>query len=178
MANRSVKLMIASAAAGAVTGTFGAGGGLVLIPLLCFFRCVDEENLFPTSVCIILSVSLVTLAITACKNGIPWSEAYPYLIGSVIGGIVSGLIGKRIPALWLHKSLGIMILYGGIRFLCRYYLQILLWIPVVIFMQSTSAYLMVFADVMGFLYYMSKSGNRKRRKFLQMAFLFFSFAQI
>lgn len=115
----TVKLMIASAAAGAVTGTFGAGGGLVLIPLLCCFHCVEEKDLFPTSVCIILSVGIVTLAMSAYKAGIPWSEAFPYLIGSVIGGIISGLIGKRIPVLWLHKALGIMILYGGIRFLCR-----------------------------------------------------------
>lgn len=53
----------------------------------------------------------------------------------------------------------------------KYYLQIILWIPVVISMQSTSAYLMIFAEVMGFFYFLSKSGNRQRSKFWQMLLL-------
>jgi len=44
-------------------------------------------------------------------------QALPYLIGSLIGGVGAGLWGKRIPVLWLHRILGVLILWGGIRYL-------------------------------------------------------------
>ena len=42
----------------------------------------------------------------------------PYLIGSCIGGVATGLFGDRIPTVWLHRILGAFILWGGIRYLC------------------------------------------------------------
>ena len=40
-----------------------------------------------------------------------------WLIGSTIGGILAGQFGKHIPVKWLHRGLGILILWGGIRYL-------------------------------------------------------------
>ena len=42
-----------------------------------------------------------------------------YLAGSAAGGLLAGIFGKKIPVLWLHRILGIFILWGGIRNLCR-----------------------------------------------------------
>ena len=42
-----------------------------------------------------------------------------YLAGSAAGGFLAGIFGKKIPVLWLHRILGIFILWGGIRNLCR-----------------------------------------------------------
>ena len=42
----------------------------------------------------------------------------PYLIGSAFGGVAAGLWGRKIPTLWLHRFLGAMILWGGVRYLC------------------------------------------------------------
>lgn len=104
--------------AGAVNGLFGAGGGMLLVPLLTRLTDLSEEEIFPASVSIILPVCLVSLAASAGTAGIPWREAAPYLIGSTAGGIAAGLWGGRIPTLWLHRALGVMILWGGIRNLC------------------------------------------------------------
>lgn len=105
-------------AAGAVTGLFGAGGGMVLVPLLQLMTDLNEDEVFPSSVCVILPICIVTLIFSQLQNGLPWGDALPYLIGSAVGGIGAGIFGKRIPILWLHRILGILILWGGFRYLC------------------------------------------------------------
>lgn len=107
----------AGVGAGAVAGLFGAGGGLVLIPLLTALTDIREEEVFPTSVSIILPICLVTLLSTAAAGVLAWEAALPYLLGSAVGGFLAGKYGRKIPGLWLHRGLGILILWGGIRYL-------------------------------------------------------------
>ena len=91
---------------------------MVLVPLLGLLTDISEEEIFPTSISIVLPICLVSLCVTAYSGSIPWSTALPYLIGSAVGGILAGYFGGKIPTVWLHKALGIMILWGGIRYLC------------------------------------------------------------
>ena len=110
-------LILAGGCAGAVAGIFGAGGGLVLVPLLTLLTSLSQEEIFPASLCVILPVCVVTLAVTAFMDGIYWKEALPYLPGSALGGILAGKLGHKIPVKWLHRGLGILILWGGWRYL-------------------------------------------------------------
>ncbi len=105
-------------AAGAVNGLFGAGGGMVLVPMLTGSRSLEEQEVFPASVAIIFPLCIVSLGITALREPIPWSQALPYLLGSIPGGLMAGLLGKKIPVKWLHRALGVLILWGGVRYLC------------------------------------------------------------
>lgn len=106
---------LAGAAAGAVNGLFGAGGGLVLVPLLTLLTDLREAEVFAASVSVILPICVVSL----CFSGAPdFAAAAPYLIGSVIGGVLAGFFGQKIPVLWLHRILGVLILWGGVRYLC------------------------------------------------------------
>lgn len=111
-------LALAGLGAGTVAGLFSAGGGMVLVPLLCMLTPLDDSEIFPASLSIILPICLVSLAVTAITGSIAWREAIPYLIGSAIGGVLAGIWGKKIPVSWLHRGLGILILWGGIRYLC------------------------------------------------------------
>ena len=111
-------IVAAGIAAGAVNGLFGAGGGMILVPLLVVLTDLKESEIFPASISIILPLCLVSLTATALDTGIPWKEALPYLPGSALGGLAAGLLGHKIPVRWLHIILGTLILWGGIRYLC------------------------------------------------------------
>lgn len=111
-------MILAGLGAGAVNGLFGAGGGMVLVPLLTKLTDLEEQEVFPASISIILPVCIVSLSVSAFHAPLPFAQALPYLTGSAIGGIFAGLFGKRIPTLWLHRILGALILWGGIRYLC------------------------------------------------------------
>ncbi len=117
MKRSSIGMLLAGACAGAVAGLFGAGGGMVLVPLLSLFGSLEEEEVFPASVAVILPICIVSLAVTAWTGGLPWKQALPYLLGSAGGGVLAGVWGKKIPVTWLHRGLGILILWGGWRYL-------------------------------------------------------------
>ena len=111
-------MALSGLAAGAVAGLFGAGGGMVLVPLLTLLTPLEESEVFPSSITIILPICLVTLAVSAAVGTVPWQDALPYLFGSAAGGWAAGMWGRKIPVKWLHRGLGILILWGGYRYLC------------------------------------------------------------
>ena len=118
LTKRCFLMMIAGFCAGAVNGLFGAGGGMVLIPLLGMLVKIKNDRVFPVSVCIILPICLISLSFAIYNAGFNFSLIFPYLAGGAIGGALAGMIGKHIPVAWLHRILGIMILWGGFRYLC------------------------------------------------------------
>lgn len=111
-------LILAGSLAGAVNGLFGAGGGMVLVPLLTLLTPLEDRDIFPASVSIILPICLVSLTCTALTGEIAWYQALPWLAGSAAGGVLAGLWGRKIPVKWLHRGLGLLILWGGFRYLC------------------------------------------------------------
>lgn len=111
-------VIAAGGVAGIVNGLFGAGGGMVLVPLLTTLTDITDEEVFPSSVSIILPVCLISLGFTIAGGNWNPDGILPYLIGSAAGGVAAGFLGKKIPTTWLHKALGLLILWGGVRYLC------------------------------------------------------------
>ena len=91
---------------------------MVLVPLLGRLTQLEEEQIFPASVAVILPVSITCLTVTDVTGSVAWSDALPWLPGSALGGLLAGFFGRKIPVNWLHRVLGIFILWGGIRYLC------------------------------------------------------------
>ena len=111
-------LLMSGIGAGIVNGLFGAGGGMVLVPLLTLLTDIKEEEVFPTSVSIILPICVVSLLFSRDGASTDFLRLVPYLAGSAAGGILCGILGRRIPTKWLHRLLGVLILWGGVRYLC------------------------------------------------------------
>ena len=118
MKNQAIGLAIAGTVAGAATGLFGGGGGMLLVPLLSILAKLDEQEIFPASVSIILPICITSLLLALGQYEIPVKEILIYLPGSAIGGVLAGRYGRNIPTLWLHRLLGVFVLWGGIRYLC------------------------------------------------------------
>ena len=118
MKHQNWGMILAGIGAGAVNGLFGAGGGMVLIPLLGMLTSLEDRQMFSGSVAIILPMCIVSLIATGLTGAIAWKEALPYLPGSAIGGYLAFRYGAKIPVKWLHRGLGILIIWGGLRYLC------------------------------------------------------------
>ena len=110
--------ILAGSIAGTVNGLLGAGGGMLLVPLLTLFTDLSDDQVFPTSVSIILPICLVSLSVSPGLGNLPFTEAWPYLVAAIPGGILASILDKKIPVKWLHRALGILILWGGVRYLC------------------------------------------------------------
>lgn len=103
--------------AGVINGLFGAGGGMLLLPLLEKTTDLKEKEQFACAVCIILPLSLISAGVYLLRGGSFAMESVPYLVGGALGGVIAGLALKKVSAIWLHRLLGIFILWGGIRLL-------------------------------------------------------------
>ena len=108
---------LSGVAAGAINGLFGAGGGMVLVPLLIRAGKLEDKKAFATAICIILPLCIVSIITYAIRGTISVSSARPYLIGGLLGGILAGLLFQKVSAKLLHRLFGILILWGGFRLL-------------------------------------------------------------
>ena len=109
---------VAGGAAGLVNGFFGGGGGMILVPLLSGKCGLDRQKAFATSVAIIAPLCALSAAIYWYRGALDFGAALPYLLGSGLGGVAAGIWGRKIPTKWLHRILGVLILWGGVRYLC------------------------------------------------------------
>lgn len=113
---KTFSLSMAAICAGTVTGILGAGGGMILAPLLSLMSD-ERHNAFSISLLLMLPICAVSLALRLHAAPIPWPQAFIYLIGSGLGGLGAGLLGSHIPQKWLHRIFGMLVLWGGIRYL-------------------------------------------------------------
>ena len=104
---------------GLISGFFGGGGGMVLIPLLTALCKLDEKKAFASSICIILPISVVSIIVYAINGILVTEQLMPFLIGGIVGGVISGLTFKRLSAGLLQKTLGGIILWGSMRLLLK-----------------------------------------------------------
>ena len=113
--NTNVKCIVAGTIAGACNGLLGAGGGLLLVPLLIHWIGMEEKRAFATSLAIMLPLSATSYILYCLQSESVWSIALPYLLGGIIGGALSSKLFARMSPLWLHRLFGALILYGGIK---------------------------------------------------------------
>lgn len=109
------KAAVSGAAAGLANGLFGAGGGMILVPLLSGWNKAEDKSCFTTALAVILPMTVVSLVIYGVHDQLPLSDAWPYLLGGFFGGIGGGLLIQRIGVRWLHLAMGLLILWGGVR---------------------------------------------------------------
>jgi uncharacterized membrane protein YfcA len=110
-----LKYALSGAAAGALNGVLGAGGGVALVPLLSYVIKLEPRKAFATSVFIILPISCVTAAVYFASGRVDFALAAPYLVGGFVGGIVAGKFFKKLPVVWLRRIFGAVLIVGGLR---------------------------------------------------------------
>lgn len=117
MSGKKVFPILAAAAAGAVNGLFGGGGGMVLLPLLERENSLRGHTLFANSLAVMLPLSVVSLAVSAFSAPLPIREALPFLLGGAVGAALGGRVFQKIPTRWLRLLFAAFLCYAGARYL-------------------------------------------------------------
>ena len=112
-----IRYGISGAAAGLVNGLFGAGGGMVLVPMLIRFGKLEDKKAFSSAISVILPMCLITIAVYWTQQIFPIREALPYLLGGLAGGLAGGILFRKVTPQFLHRLFGLIILWGGFRLL-------------------------------------------------------------
>lgn len=87
--------LVVGLAGGALSGFFGVGGGIVLVPLLIFLLKADQHGAHATSLAAIFFIALAAFA------GYSTSDSVDFRTGVLLG--VGGLVGSVLGANLMHK---------------------------------------------------------------------------
>lgn len=90
-------LVVLGLIGGVFSGTFGAGGGIILVPLLVSFAGLDQRRASATSLLAILPGSL-TGAVTYLAHGqVDLRAAGIIAVGAIAGSLLGAWLLKRLP---------------------------------------------------------------------------------
>lgn len=109
------KYMVSGALAGALNGFFGAGGGMLLVPLFTSWVGMETAQAFPAALFVLLPATLVSLGVYLFTGRLEAAGLLPYLLGGAAGGVLCGLIYDKLPQRLLRILFGALLIFGGIR---------------------------------------------------------------
>ena len=104
--------------AGVLNGLLGAGGGMLVVPILKKYGLTQHET-HATSVCIILPICLVSTMMYLLRGQVTISDALPYLPFSVLGAIIGSFILPKLKKNFLRKLFGGFMLWAAVQLLVK-----------------------------------------------------------
>ncbi len=103
---------------GIANSVFGAGGGIIAVPLLQKSG-LSKKEAHANAVAVILPVSILSAVLYLIKGRVELGDASPYILTGVAGAILGTVILKKISTAALKKIFGIFIIYAGARLLLK-----------------------------------------------------------
>ena len=103
---------------GTVNGLFGAGGGMLAVPVLKKMG-LDGASAHANAVAVILPVSLVSAGLYLAKDYVNLSDAFIFVPTGLLGAVIGTYILKKISPVWLKRVFGGFMIYAGVRLLVR-----------------------------------------------------------
>lgn len=103
---------------GAVNGLFGAGGGIIAVPIL-EKAGLSKKQSHANAVAVILPVSIFSGILYLLEGKVRFSDASPYILWGLIGSVLGTLLLKKISPVWLKRIFGVFVIYAGVRMLLR-----------------------------------------------------------
>lgn len=104
--------------AGILNGLLGAGGGMVIVPML------ERSGLEParshaTSIAVIVPLCMLSAAFYLQGGNLSFTDALPYIPAGLIGAYVGAKLLPHIPGRILRRIFGAFMLYAAYRLLVR-----------------------------------------------------------
>lgn len=103
--------------AGAFSGVFGVGGGILLVPIQVLALHIDQKRAQATSL-VMVAMGAVAAGITYALGGeVAWIPAIVILVGGIAGSLLGSAVVKRSPSRLLQGAFGVLIIIAAVRLL-------------------------------------------------------------
>lgn len=103
---------------GTVNGTFGAGGGMLTVPLLKKLG-LEQKQAHKNAVAVILPITIFSAVLYMVKGYVTIKQALPFIPTGIFGAFLGAWFIKKISPEFLKKIFGGFMIYAGIRLLFR-----------------------------------------------------------
>ena len=106
-------------AAGLLSGLFGVGGGILIVPGLALLLGMDQHRAHGTSLAAILPIALSGVAGYAMEGAVDWPAAGLLSIGAVAGAVIGTGLLPRIPRRALRRGFAGFLVLSAAALLVR-----------------------------------------------------------
>ncbi len=113
---KKLRFLCTGAAAGFLNGLFGAGGGMVAVPML-EKDGLPAQKAHATSLAVIAPLSLLSGACYLWQGRMTLGDAWGFLLPGLAGAALGGWLLPRLRGVWLHRAFGVLILIAAGRLL-------------------------------------------------------------
>lgn len=115
MGSTEVKWLVIGLVAGATSGLFGVGGGIVLVPALTMFAAMDHRQAAATSLMALGPLAFLGMLGYALRGQVDLWLSVPMMIGSLIGGWLGVGLANRLSTRVLRWIFTGVVLVAAIR---------------------------------------------------------------
>lgn len=110
-ARRILALVLVGVIGGVLSGAFGVGGGIVMVPLLIWLTGMDQRRAAATSLVAIVPTAIAGAATYAANGEVDLVAALLITVGGVVGSYLGTRLLKSLPLGWLRwLFVGLMVL--------------------------------------------------------------------
>ena len=101
--------------AGVISGLFGVGGGVVMVPGLVLLLGLGPHKAHATSVAAIVVAAAAAMTPFAVAGDIDWAAAPVLLAGGAAGAVMGARLLGKVSAAWLNRGFVVLLLITAAR---------------------------------------------------------------
>ena len=101
--------------AGILSGLFGVGGGILIVPGLVLLMRMDQRRAHGTSLAAIVPIALAGVAGYALADAVDWTAGALLIVGAAAGAVVGTTALRVIPENWLRALFAVFLVLAAAR---------------------------------------------------------------
>jgi uncharacterized protein len=109
------RIIVIAVTGGALSGFFGVGGGIVLVPLILYFLGTNRRVAHATSLGAIIPLSMAGVIGFALSGRVDWVMGLTIGLGGLVGGSVGAYYMNRLSPRTLRLVFAVLLIVAGVR---------------------------------------------------------------
>ena len=115
--SRVLRVVLVGLVAGFLSGLFGVGGGILIVPSLVLLLGFSQRLAHGTSLAAVLPIAIASLTTYAFEDKVDWKVGALLAVGAVVGAVVGTHILHRLPHDTLAIAFAVLLVATAVRLL-------------------------------------------------------------
>ena len=115
---KHIKSAVLGIGVGLVNGVFGAGGGMIAVPVLKK-QGLDQKLAHANAVAVILPITIISAVLYLVKGNVTLIDSWAFIPTGLIGSVIATLALQKFSNKVLQKTFAAFMIYAGVRLLMR-----------------------------------------------------------
>ena len=112
--NKVLQLILIGIGAGLINGMFGAGAGLLLVPMIKFVARIEDKKTHATTLACVLFMCLASSVVFFINKEYDFITIIPCLIGSLIGAVAGTFLLQKFKNKVINLIFSFVLIVAGV----------------------------------------------------------------